>query len=137
MKQLGQTFGMEVLAAGLGGLSFSWGTDDQSFQGREHLTVEQNATLDAVVTAHDPLKLRANVVAVGDFILRWQPAEYTLLMQRRATAIQAGNITLVQQWDVAMARGVVDLNTTAAQNFKAALVTAGILTQQRADTIFV
>jgi hypothetical protein len=137
MKQLGQTFGMEVLAAGLGGLPFSWGADDQSFQGREHLTVEQNATLDAVVTAHDPLKLRANIVAVGDFILRWQPAEYTLLMQRRATAIQAGNITLVQQWDVAMARGVVDLNTTAAQNFKAALVTAGILTQQRADTIFV
>jgi hypothetical protein len=52
---LGPTFGDEVIAAGLGGLPFSWGPDGD-IQGRERLTPEQNATLDEVVAAHDPTK---------------------------------------------------------------------------------
>jgi hypothetical protein len=52
---LGPTFGDEVIAVGLGGLPFSWGPDGD-IQGRERLTPEQNATLDAVVAAHDPTK---------------------------------------------------------------------------------
>ena len=76
------------------------------------------------------------IILFAQFIGRWSDAEYTLLLQRRATAITNGNITLVRQWDQAMANGVVDLNTAAAQNFKAAIVSANILTQQRADVIF-
>jgi hypothetical protein len=52
---LGPTFGDEVIAAGLGGLPFSWGPDGD-IQGRERLTPEQNSTLDGVVAAHDPTK---------------------------------------------------------------------------------
>lgn len=53
MKKLGPSFGDEVIAAGLGGLPFSWG-DDGDIQGRENLTLQQNAVLDALVEAHDP-----------------------------------------------------------------------------------
>lgn len=77
-----------------------------------------------------------NVIPFAQFIGRWNDAEYTLLMQRRATAIAAGNITLVRQWDQAMANGSVDLNSPAAQNFKSAIVSAGSLTQASADAIF-
>ena len=37
-KQLGPTFGDEVIAAGLGGLPFTWGDTDKSIHGRENLT---------------------------------------------------------------------------------------------------
>lgn len=77
-----------------------------------------------------------NTVPFSDFISRWTDPEYALLMQRRATAIAAGNVTLVKQWDIAFTTGSVDLNSPAAQNFKAAIVAAGILTQARADVIF-
>jgi hypothetical protein len=52
---LGPTFGAEVVAAGLGGLAFTWGTDGV-VSGRESLTPAQNAALDAVIAAHDPTK---------------------------------------------------------------------------------
>lgn len=56
MKQLGKTFGDEVIAAGLGGLPFSWGETDESIHGRLNLTAEENAVLDEVIVAHDPTK---------------------------------------------------------------------------------
>lgn len=52
MKALGPSFGTECIAAGLGGLPFSWGEDDQSFFGRDQIMPAQNATLDAVIAAH-------------------------------------------------------------------------------------
>lgn len=77
-------------------------------------------------------------LTVAEFISRWTNAEYAALMQARAAAIQnaSGGMTLVRQWDMAMARGDVDLSTPAVQSFKATLVSAGILTQARADAIF-
>jgi hypothetical protein len=77
-----------------------------------------------------------SVVKFDAFIARWTDPEYALLMQRRAQAIGAGNVTLVKQWDIAAVQGQVDLNSPAAQNFKAAIVSAGILSQARADVIF-
>jgi hypothetical protein len=94
----------------------------------------QLPTLDALSTV--PLK---NVVQFGIFISRWTAAEYQLLLQRRATAIAAAGtvgMALVKQWDIAATLGQVDLNTQAAQDFKTAIVTAGILTQARADVVF-
>ena len=55
-KQLGPTFGDEIIAAELNGLPFSWGATDETIFGRENLTAEQNTTLDGVVAAHDPTK---------------------------------------------------------------------------------
>src|SRR5262245_50977861 len=52
----GPTFGDEVIAAGLGGLPFSWMPSDGTIEGRENLTTEQNSMLDSVIAAHDPTK---------------------------------------------------------------------------------
>lgn len=72
-----------------------------------------------------------NVVPFDVFIGRFTGPEY-LLMQQKRTVSGA----LCQQWDISMVRGTVDLNSAAAQNFKAALVSSGILSQTRADLIF-
>jgi hypothetical protein len=53
VNMIGPKFADEVRAAGLGGLTFSWSPDGTIF-GRESLTPEQDATLDAVLAAHDP-----------------------------------------------------------------------------------
>jgi hypothetical protein len=55
-KQLGPTFGDEVIAAGLGGKPFAWGATDDSITGRENLDAPDNDTLDDVIAAHDPEK---------------------------------------------------------------------------------
>jgi len=85
--------------------------------------------------AANPIK---NVIPVATFISRWTTTEYSNLMKARATAINnnSAGMSLVMQWDQAVSNSVVDLNTTAAQNFKSSLVSAGILTQPRADVIF-
>jgi hypothetical protein len=53
MAKIGHTFGEEVAAA-LGDVPISW-TPDGDFYGRENLTDTQNATLDSVIIAHDPM----------------------------------------------------------------------------------
>lgn len=49
----GPTLSREIIAAGLGGLPFSWTEDGEVF-GKEDLTPEQQSTLDAVIAAHNP-----------------------------------------------------------------------------------
>jgi hypothetical protein len=68
-KQLGPTFGNEVIAAGLGKAPFVWGGDDASIIGRESLTPAQNAALDRVIKAHDHTKQPLPAVTVEDVIL--------------------------------------------------------------------
>lgn len=101
---------------------------------RVELTGPEEAELAALavdVTAFTP-----NIVSFSDFIGRWNNAEYLALMRARAAAITAGQITFVKAWDTEAARGMVNLSSTGAQTFKAALVAANLLTQQRADVIF-
>lgn len=50
---IGPSFPEELRRAGLLGLPFAWG-DDGQICGRDNLTAEQNAALDAVLAAHDP-----------------------------------------------------------------------------------
>jgi hypothetical protein len=57
----GVTLGPEIIAAGIGGLNFSWEPDTGRMVGRENLTDEQNATLEAVIAAHDPTKKLADM----------------------------------------------------------------------------
>lgn len=52
LSNIGPTFGDEVIAAGLGGLPFSWGSDGD-IQGVENLTAEQVNKLETVVDDHD------------------------------------------------------------------------------------
>lgn len=105
-----------------------------SFVAAPEATAPQIAAANNVLATIPTVLL--NIVPVSDFIQRWLPAEYLALMRGRATAITNGNIALVQLWDVAMALDAVDLNTPKAQQFKSAIVAAGILTQARADEIF-
>jgi hypothetical protein len=62
MKQLGPTFGAELVAAGLAGLPIDWGDSDAGIAGRQLLTAEQNAALDAVIAAHDPARAARRLV---------------------------------------------------------------------------
>jgi hypothetical protein len=54
--KFGPAFVDELFAAGLGGLPFSWSAETGEITGRENLTAQQNAALDAVIAAHDPTK---------------------------------------------------------------------------------
>ena len=50
---IGSSFATEVEAAGLMGLPFGWSSDG-TISGRDNLTLQQQAALDAVIAAHDP-----------------------------------------------------------------------------------
>jgi hypothetical protein len=53
MGAIGPTFGDEVIAAGLGGLPFSW-DKDTSLIDMSRLTADQIGTLNSVIAAHNP-----------------------------------------------------------------------------------
>lgn len=53
--KIGPTFAAELAAVGLLGLPFSWSADG-AITGRDALTADQAAKLDAVLAAHDPAK---------------------------------------------------------------------------------
>jgi hypothetical protein len=55
-KQLGPTFGEELIAAELNNLIILWRDTDETLVGRENLDAAQTATLDALIAAHDPTK---------------------------------------------------------------------------------
>ncbi len=55
MPKIGPSFSAELAAAGIPSLPIGWG-EDGIIVGREALTSEQSATLDAVIAAHDPTK---------------------------------------------------------------------------------
>jgi len=135
-KQLGPTFGDEVIAGGLGGLPFSWGATDDTITGRENLTSAQNTTLDNVVAAHDPTKQRKRIQLTSDFIAKWTNQEYLALEKKRAADIAANKIGNAKNWDIVIADDEIDMNKQKVINLKADLVTDGILTQARADEIF-
>jgi hypothetical protein len=135
-KQLGPTFGNEVIAAGLGGLPFAWGDTDETITGRENLTTTQNSTLDSVVAAHDPARKPPSIVGTSDFIARWTNAEYLALEKKRRDDVAANKVGNAKNWDVVVADDEIDMNKQKVQNLKADLVTDGVLTQQRADEIF-
>jgi len=98
----------------------------------EEFLAEDNAEVIAYQSA-----TTIRIVPTSVLISRFTSTEYADLLQKRVTAITGGNVTLVKQWDTAVARGTVNLNSPATQTFKAALVSANVLTQNRADAIFV
>ena len=62
MKRLNlPKFTEEARVAGLVGLPCAWGEDGE-ISGRENLTPEQNAALDALIAAHDPQAVRTSQV---------------------------------------------------------------------------
>jgi len=135
-KQLGPTFGDETIAAGLGGLPFTWGATDDTISGRENLTTEQNTTLDGVVAAHDPTKKHKNVIPTTDWVARFTNQEWLALEKQKAADIAASKVGYSKNLAITMTEDSVDLNKQKSQKIKEDLVAAGILTQARADEIF-
>src|SRR5262245_20114813 len=121
-KQLGPTFGDEVIAAGLGGLPFSWGATDETITGRANLTGAQNSTLDGVVAAHDSTKKRKLVQHTSDFIARWTNAEYLALEKRRRDDVAANKVGNAKNWDIVVSDYEIDMNKQKVVNLKADLV---------------
>jgi hypothetical protein len=56
-KQLGPTFGDEIIAAGIGGLPLTWRDTDETIEGRANNSA-QNTTLDGVVAARQSNQLQ-------------------------------------------------------------------------------
>jgi hypothetical protein len=133
-KQLGPTFGDEVLAAGLGGLPFTWGDTDDSITGRENLSAADNATLDDVIAAHDPTRKHKNIIPTSDWVARFTNQEWLAVEKQKATDIAANKVGYSKNLAIVMTEDVVDLNKKKSQDLKDDLVP--IIGQARADEIF-
>src|SRR5262245_52355713 len=72
-------------------------------------------------------------VPTGDFIAHWTNAEYLALQKRRTT----DNGKMAKDWDNVTSDPQIDMNKKKTQTLKSNLVADGILTQARADEIFV
>jgi hypothetical protein len=126
----GPTLAAEIADAGLQHLQIWWSPYEMF--GRENLTTGDNAALDAVLAVHVPTEQRLSQVTPDEFIARFTNAEY-----RAATATtwrQTGGNG--KDWDVVVFTGSVDFNKKKTQTLKTNLVAGGILTQARADAIF-
>jgi hypothetical protein len=102
-------------------------------------------TYEALPNATDPQKAAAdNVIATipitvpglvsqWEFIARWTNAEYKALQQLRMN----DNGHTAKSWDIVMSIPMVDMSKKKVQSLKTDLVADGVLTQARANEIFV
>ena len=72
----------------------------------------------------------------SDFIARFTNQEYAKLGNVRVIDAQASKVGLSKNWDIVVMADTIELSNQKAQTLKADLVTAGVLTQARADIIF-
>jgi hypothetical protein len=71
-----------------------------------------------------------------EFIGKFTDAEYALLEKKRNTDAAADKVGISKMWDLVTCIDIVNMNKTHVQELKAALVSANILTQARANEIF-
>lgn len=129
MPTLGPTFGTELLAA-CGPLPIAWSADGV-FSGLDALPLETQAAVQAVVDAHDPTQLPPPPPIDGaTFLGRVTDEEY-------AAIVGSTNIQVKRWLDIFRLRGEIEVTGNTAQAAKAGLVALGLLTQERADAIFV
>lgn len=97
-------------------------------------TPAQKAAADNVIATIpiDPL----TVVSPGGLVLRFTNAEYKATLDYHTSTLAAGTIGPKKTWDAMMGEGVINMNDRTVKNVKNGLVSAGILTQTRADAIF-
>jgi hypothetical protein len=80
----------------------------------------------------DPL----TIVTPGKLILRFTNAEYKATLDYHTSSLAAGTIGPKKTWDTMMGEASVNMNDRSMKSVKNGLVSAGILTQTRADEIF-
>jgi hypothetical protein len=123
---IGPNFGMEIEAAGLTGLPFSWGPD--GVFGVDKLSSADQASLQAVIAAHDPDKPevpRAVTQLQCRTILRRQD-----MMTSVETWLATQDAATNEQWDYA---SVIERDSPVI----AAAATALGLTSAQVDALFI
>lgn len=78
----------------------------------------------------------AKIILAADFISRFTDMEYSNIQKAALAQMQQGVATLQKWIDVATTDGYIDLDRPATNDAKQALVTANLLTQERANIIF-
>lgn len=71
------------------------------------------------------------------FLKRLQPAEYAAIITGAQTKLAEGDPQLAMWLDELRLNGEINVQSTDAQAAKTAIVAAGLLTQMRADEVFV
>lgn len=80
----------------------------------------------------DPL----SVVSPGGLVLRFTNAEYKATLDYHTSSLAAGTIGPKKTWDAMMGEATINMNVRTVNSVKNGLVSAGVLTQARADEIF-
>jgi hypothetical protein len=115
-------------------VSTSVGKEDDrstwSFVPAEGATAEQILAGENVI-ATIPIDTLGSL-ETSEFVSRFTNAEFRALQDRR----MSDNGKLGKDWDTTTADSTIPLDKKRTKNMKADLVTAGILTQARADEIF-
>jgi hypothetical protein len=115
-----------------------WSLSGDTYAGLTWLDQAQAMpTADEVTAAIAALPPAPVHVAAAVLLGRLTLAEYTAIRQAAAAALAAGNGQLEQWLDMARTSVAgIDLNDPATVAAKAALVSAKLLTQARADAVF-
>jgi hypothetical protein len=126
-QTIGPNFGNEIIAAGLGGLPFSWSSDG-TIRGLTNLTPAQQTTLNAVLAAHNP-----NTPAVPQVIGA---------MNAKVALSRAGLLASVQTWvNTQSAERQLIWNTATDFRRDSPLIAAGAaalgLTSAQLDQLFI
>ena len=101
------------------------------YQPKEQATASEKAAADNVI-ATIPAEINSRLLT-SEFISRWTNAEYLALEKKRTT----DNGRTAKNWDIMTTSDYIDLNRKKVQSVKSDLVAYGILTQARADEIFI
>lgn len=80
----------------------------------------------------DPL----TTVTPGMLVTRFTNGEYKATLDYHTSSLAAGTIGPKKTWDTMMGQSSVDMNDRSVKSVKNGLVSAGVLTQARADVIF-
>jgi|ERR1700729_304655 len=97
-KVIGLTFGDELIAAGLGGIPVSWGSDGNIF-GLEKLTTDKQAAFNKILAAHNPAATMSLITRAKDL----HNQSINKVLNDTIAAIAAGTITTNAQVDAKFA----------------------------------
>lgn len=75
-------------------------------------------------------------ISPGALVLRFTNAEYKATLDYHTSSLASGTIGPKKTWDAMMGEALINMNVRTVNSVKNGLVSAGILTQARADAIF-